>query len=216
MGLRYANLLRIIIRSMVRAPSNKGRRFPVEILTPDEVRRLLAAITQHTSVGLRNRALIVVMYRAGLRHSEALDLYPKDVDVDLGAISVLSGKNRKRRTAGIDPGAIAILDEWMEKREELGFGPHEYLFCSMRGRTLSSSYMRGLLPRLGREAGIAKRVHPHGLRHTMAFELMMEKIPLKVIQQQLGHSNLATTDIYLSHIAPADVIEAIGEREWSP
>lgn len=207
--------MRILIRTMSRYPSNKGRRYPVEVLTPDEALGLLSSVSQGSPVGLRNRALITVMYRAGLRHSEALDLYPKDVDLEAGSISVLSGKGGKRRTVGIDPGAIEVIRSWMAYRAELGFGPHERLFCSTRGRRLSTSYMRALLPRLGRQAGIAKRVHPHGLRHTMAYELMMEKVPIKIIQQQLGHSNLATTDGYLSHIAPADLIEAIGKREWS-
>ena len=75
--------------------------------------------------------------------------------------------------------------------------------------------MRTLLPRVAAKAGIDKRVHPHGLRDTMAYELMMEGVPVPIIQQQLGHASLATTDLYLRHIAPADVIGAMKEREWS-
>lgn len=74
--------------------------------------------------------------------------------------------------------------------------------------------MRTLLPRLAGKAGIDKRVHPHGLRHTMAFELMMEGVPVPVIQRQLGHASLATTDRYLAHLAPKDVVEAMQRREW--
>ncbi len=72
--------------------SNKGRRFPPEILTPDEVHRLIRAASNRAPTGIRNRALIVVMYRAGLRVSEALGLYPKDVDRSRGTIRVLQGK----------------------------------------------------------------------------------------------------------------------------
>ena len=71
-----------------------------------------------------------------------------------------------------------------------------------------------LLPRLGRQVGITKRVHAHGFRHTHAYELMMEGIAIGIIQRQLGHVSLATTDIYLSHIAPRQVIEAIATRDW--
>jgi integrase len=58
-------------------------------------------------------------------------------------------------------------------------------------------------------------VHAHGLRHTHAYELMMEGVPIPIIQRQLGHTSLATTDVYLSHIAPKQVIEAIASREWT-
>lgn len=81
---------------------------------------------------------------------------------------------------------------------------------------MDSAQVRLLLPRLARRAGIAKRVHPHGLRHTHAYELMMENIPMPIIQRQLGHASLATTDTYLSHIAPKQVIDAITSREWAP
>jgi integrase len=67
---------------------------------------------------------------------------------------------------------------------------------------------------LARKAGIEKRVHPHGLRHTHAYELMMEGVPVPIIQQQLGHSSLATTDRYVGHLAPIDLIARMQEREW--
>ena len=70
-----------------------------------------------------------------------------------------------------------------------------------------------LLVRAG--VGMEKRVHPHGLRHTMAFELMMEGVPVPIIQQQLGHASLATTDRYLRHLAPRDVVMAMQQREWT-
>ena len=80
---------------------------------------------------------------------------------------------------------------------------------------MPSSYVRSIIKRLGIQAGIPKRVHSHGLRHTHAYELMMEGIPIPIIQRQLGHSSLATTDIYLSHIAPKQVIDAISSRDWT-
>ncbi len=81
---------------------------------------------------------------------------------------------------------------------------------------MDDGYFRALLPKLARQAGIAKRVHAHGLRHTHAFELMMEGVPMRIIQQQLGHVSLATTDRYLAHIAPREVIEAMRDRTWQP
>jgi site-specific recombinase XerD len=115
---------------------------------------------------------------------------------------------------GIDAGALEIIDDWLVRRLELRIDRLAPLFCSLRGGRLSGSHVRTLLPRLARQAGIEKRVHPHGLRHTHAFELLKENVPVKLIQLQLGHQSLQTTDIYLSPIAPHDVIDRINERTW--
>ena len=80
---------------------------------------------------------------------------------------------------------------------------------------MKPSYVRTMLNRLADRAGIEKRVHPHGLRHTHSFELMMEGVPVPVIRQQLGHASLATTDRYLRHLAPKDVVEVMQRREWT-
>ena len=79
---------------------------------------------------------------------------------------------------------------------------------------MDSSYVRALFPKLARKAGIAKRVHAHGLRHTHAAELAAEGVPMNLIQAQLGHSSLATTSRYLDHIAPTQLVEAIRARRW--
>jgi site-specific recombinase XerD len=195
-----------------RPPANKAKTYPAEILTPEEVRALLHACPA-TALGTRNRALIAVLYRTGLRISEALAL--RTVDVDLaGAIQVLHGKGDRRRTVGIDPGALALVEAWWEVRSQYGYRDHLALFCTFAGQPMNPSYVRTLLPQLARKAGVRKRVHPHGLRHTHAYELMMEGVPMPIIQRQLGHTSLATTDRYLSHIAPKEVIETISQREW--
>ncbi len=198
-----------------RVPANKGMRYPAEVLTPDEVRALLARCSATSSTGKRYRALITVLYRTGVRASEALALRPKDVDLREGTIAVLSGKGGRRRTVGIDPGATRIVDAWFTRRAELGLPDSAPLYCTLKGTPMPPSQLRALLPRLARKAGIAKRVHPHCLRHTHAYELMMEGVAMPIIQQQLGHVSLGTTDRYLAHIAPKDVIEAIGKREWT-
>ena len=128
---------------------------------------------------------------------------------------VLHGKGDRRRVVGLDPGAMAILSRWIDIRRSLGMNGHAALFCTLQGGPLKSSYLRTLLPRLARKAGIEKRVHPHGLRHTRAYELMMEGVPVPIIQQQLGHTSLATTDRYVSHLAPVDVISHMQHRNWA-
>lgn len=199
-----------------REPANKGKKYPAEILTLDEVAALFRQISSTTSIGIRNRALVTVLYRAGLRHSEALGLFTKDVDLAAGTIAVLHGKGDRSRTVGVDPGACQVIGEWIERHNQLGFGASATLFCTMRGTPMKTSYLKSLLPKLARQAGIGKRVHPHGLRHTHAYELMMEGVEIPIIQRQLGHVSLATTAVYLNHIAPRQVIETMRKRDWMP
>ena len=198
-----------------RTPANKGRRFPAELLSPEEVLALLRACSSRARTGIRNRALIAVLYRGGLRISEALALRPKDVDQAAGTVTVLHGKGDQRRTVGMDPAAFALLERWLDKRRALGIGARRPLFCTLEGRAIDSSYVRRLLPRLAARVGIEKRVHAHGLRHAHAAELAAEGLPVNVVQQQLGHGSLATTDRYLRHIAPRERVAAMRAREWA-
>nr|MDQ2897872.1 tyrosine-type recombinase/integrase [Actinomycetota bacterium] len=198
-----------------RTPSNAGRRLPPEILTAEEVRALIRACSASAPTGVRNRALLVVLYRGGLRISEALALRPKDLDAAAGSVTVLHGKGDKRRTIGLDAGAFAMLERWLAIRAAHGMTGRPPIFCTLDGRPLDSSYVRHLLPRLAARAGIEKRVHAHGLRHTHAAELAAERTPANVIQAQLGHQSLSTTGRYLRHIAPQDLIDRIRAREWT-
>lgn len=202
------------------APLNKGKTYPPEVLTREEVSALIGACSRTGSAGLRNRALIAVLYRSGLRISEALALQPKDIDLASGAVAVLHGKGDKRRTVGIDQQAVAVLENWLERRRRLGINGAAPIFCVLErgklGAPMYSSYVRNSLKRLGRVAGIEKRVHPHGLRHTFASELAMEGVPLHVIRRLLGHNSLAVTARYIEHLAPWEVIQAIRLRpDWS-
>ena len=197
-----------------RTPANKGLTLPPEVLTSDEVRSLIQACSNRAPTGIRNRALITVLYRGGLRLGEALALKAKDIDLDRGTVTILHGKGDRRRTVGLDPGAVAIVQRWLERRRDRGLPANGPVFCTLDGRPIKGSYVRTLLPRLAAKAGIEKRVHAHGLRHSHAFELAMEAVPMPIIQRQLGHTSLATTDRYLAHLAPKDVVEAMQRREW--
>jgi len=199
---------------MPTVPANKGLKLPPEPLSADEVGRLMEACAGESGVSVRNRALIAVMYRAGLRISEAIALMPKDLDPRLGTLRVLHGKGDRARVVGMDQGGWLVLERWLACRSRLGLGQGQAVFCTLRGGPLKSAYLRSLLPRLARKAGIEKRVHAHGLRHTHAFELASEGVPLHMIQAQLGHSSLATTDRYLRHLNPTAVVKAIRAREW--
>jgi site-specific recombinase XerD len=198
-----------------RQPANKGRKFPAEPLTADEVLSLMRVPSSRAPTGIRNRALIAVLYRAGLRISEALALCSKDVDRDAGTVRVLHGKGDKARTLGMDPEAFAVLERWLDVRNGLGHNGRKPIFCTLKGKPLTSAYVRGLLPRLARKAGIEKRVHAHGLRHTMAAEMRAEGQDIGVISKALGHTSIATTARYLDHVAPAAVVDAMRSRRWA-
>ena len=207
-------------------PANKGQHYPQEVLSMAEVSKLMKACNGGLT-GARNRALIAVMYRAGLRVSEALDIRKNDVrEIEhegqvMHAIRVRNGKGGKARTVGIDGGAHKILKEWMDMRANQA-GPGAFIrqsflkvgpiFCSLKGRKLDSSYVRRLLPRLAAKAGIDRRVHAHMLRHSHAFELAMERVPMNVIQSQLGHASLQTTSVYVNHLGDAQAIGAVAAR----
>ena len=197
-----------------------ARRFPPEVLAPDEVRALLDACNTQTLPGQRNRALLAFVYRTGLRIREALEVRPKDLDLERGAVRVLFAKGGRSRTVGIDPGGAAEVAAWLTVRERVASGavpawrPGAPVFCTVHGTRLTEAYVRRLLPHLARKAGIAKRVHAHGLRHTHAAELRAEGFDIGIISKQLGHASIATTARYLDHIAPWAVVEAVGGRVW--
>src|SRR5262245_8788758 len=197
-----------------RAPANKGAKLHPEPLTQDEVGRLLKACSKRAPTGIRNRALIVLLYRGQLRIKEALSLLPKDIDAKAGTVRVLNGKGSKSRLVGLDEEAFAILDRWADRRKQLGLTGRHPFICTLKGEPVKSPYVRAMLPRIAKRAKIEKRVHAHGLRHTGAFELANEGFPLHVIQQQLGHSSLATTDRYIRHLNPQQVVETMRGRSW--
>ena len=189
-------------------------RRPVEILTADEVKSLLRACSGRAPTGIRNRAMIALGWRGGLRLGEVLALFPKDLDREAGTVNVLRGKGGKQRTVGLDPAAFALVERWLDRRRELGLNGRQPIICTLKGEPLLQSYVRALMGRLGRKAGIEKRVHAHGLRHTHASELSDEGVPTNKIQTQLGHTNLSTTGTYLRHVAPGELIKDMQQREW--
>ena len=122
---------------------------------------------------------------------------------------MLNGKGGRSRTVGLDPGAAAIIERWLDERSCLGVGGRHPVFCTLRGRPMTAAYVRVMLKRLAAWAGIDKRVHAYGLRHTHAVQLRAEGVDIAIISSQLGHASIATTARYLDHLAPRAVIEAI-------
>ena len=180
----------------------RGKLMPPEVFTEDEVRALIAACSTRGVTGHRNRALLVVLWRTGVRNSEALELRPHDVDFKNGTVRVRLGKGLKPRTTVLsDLDALPLVERWLEERGKLQtVGQGAPLFCTLKGTPTDPSYARHLLPRLGKRAGLERRVHPHGLRHTHAADLALAGVPVLAIQQQLEHHSLTTTASYLRKV----------------
>jgi site-specific recombinase XerD len=169
--------------------------------------------TRDDQHGFRVRALIVVLWRAGLRVQEALALTEPDLDERRGSLLVRSGKRGRRREIGMDAWGWEHLRPWLGARAALPVGP---LFCVIdgptRGRAWSAAAVRLELHRLAFQAGVRRRFAPHQLRHAHAVELAREGIALNIIQRQLGHANLGTTSIYLQGIDTEEIIATVHSR----
>jgi site-specific recombinase XerD len=157
--------------------------------------------------GIRLRGLIVVLWRAGLRISEALALAESDLDASRGAILVRHGKGGKRREVGMDRWAWEQLAPWLTL-------PVGELFCILRGPTRGRPWapagVRAQLHDTAARAGVRRRFAPHQLRHAHAVEMSREGVPLLVIQRQ--HADLAITSVYLRGIDNTEIVHAVHER----
>ncbi|MGI8412824.1 MAG: tyrosine-type recombinase/integrase [Solirubrobacteraceae bacterium] len=195
-----------------RAPRNKGRQYPADPPTVEEIIAVMRA-AGNSGDGVRLRALIVILWRAGLRIGEALDLAETDLDPSRGAVLVRRGKGGRRREVGMDRWAWSQLEPWMVLRRQLPVGA---LFCVIRGATAGrrweSSSARKQLARTAASAGVRRRFAPHQLRHAHAVEMAHEGVPLVVIQRQLGHANLGVTSIYLQGIDSSEIIHTVHSR----
>jgi site-specific recombinase XerD len=187
---------------------NSGKKYPAEPLTPGEVTAMIGQCSRRAPTGIRNRALLTLLYRSGLRVSEVLALRPADVNPDARSIRLLDTKSQKAQTRGYHAGADDALSRWLDTRKSLGVR-NGRLFCTLDGGELSDDYVRGLMRRLAARAGIAKRVHPHGLRHTFAVELEQAGTPVTVISKLLGHSSIAVTSRYLDHLTNSQAVAAL-------
>lgn len=182
-----------------RKPGSR-RRLP-RSLTADESRLLLAQPSRRYPTGIRNRAIMAVMLHGGLRCFEALNLKPRDVDLSRYLIRVVSGKGDKDRAVPIDPELEAYLRDWMRVRPS---GPR--FFVTLAGAPVGDRYVRRMVARYARKAGIAGDVHPHLLRHTAATTWLNERrLSIKQVQVLLGHARLSTTERYL-HASVPDLV----------
>lgn len=174
----------------------QSRKLP-EVLSSDEVTRLLEAPSLTTPHGLRDRAILELFYSSGLRVSELCGLLLQSVDLDEGYVRVY-GKGSKERIAPIGSAAIKAIRDYLS-----GGRPHfvkartgSELFLSQQGRAISRKMVWVMIKDCARKAGIKKPIKPHLLRHSFATHLLEGGADLRAIQEMLGHADISTTQIY--------------------
>jgi site-specific recombinase XerD len=174
------------------------RRLPT-VLARDEVRRLLDVAAHHA----RDRALLMALYGAGLRISEALALRPADIDAPRMLIHVRGGKGDKDRMVALSPRLLAAL-RGLWRTRALPRDPGGWLFPQVRRpeRAMEEGTAWRIVARAARRAGITRRVGPHTLRHSYATHLLDAGVDLRTIQLLLGHGSLKTTTLY-THVSQA-------------
>jgi len=179
----------------LRAP--KAFRALPRYLTPAQVETLLEAPDVATPLGLRDRAILEVMYATGLRASELTGLRKDDVDMELGLVRVL-GKGRKERLVPLG----RVARRWVRRYVEDARGAlarqrsTPALFLSQRGGPLSAMGLWGIVRRHGVAAGVEGILTPHALRHSFASHLLERGADLRSLQAMLGHADISTTQIY--------------------
>jgi integrase/recombinase XerD len=187
------------------------RKRELRVPTTEEVETLLRSFsTAPTSV--RNRALVALLWRCGLRITEALSLTPGDLDRARGRLHVRRGKGSKQRMVGLDAGAIALVDAWLAVRPKTTRTAP--LFVTLKGDPVSASYVRSMLIRKSRKLGLPQ-LHPHCLRHAFAVGLTREGASMRTVQSSLGHGDLTTTAVYLASLGEDEAAEAVAARQWS-
>ncbi len=183
-----------------------GRPLP-KSLSEADVEALLAAPELDDPIGLRDRAMLEVLYACGLRVSELISLTLEQVNLRQGVLRVF-GKGSKERLVPMGEEAIAWIERYVrEARPFLLDGkPSDVLFPSLRGEQMTRQTFWYRIKHQARVAGVAKSLSPHTLRHAFATHLLNHGADLRVVQMLLGHSDLSTTQIY-THIAKARLQE---------
>ena len=173
-----------------------------DTLSEREVSLLLAAPNLQKPLGVRDRAIIEMFYASGLRVSELGNLKISDLHIDDGYIRVI-GKGRKERVIPVAKNAADLLVRYLEEvRPLLCDNPHlQNVFISKRGTGLCRQRLWQIIKKYTKDAGIMKNVTPHTLRHSFASHLLQNGAPLRVIQEMLGHADIAATQIY-THVNP--------------
>jgi integrase/recombinase XerD len=174
----------------------KTQKLP-EVLSRDEVNRLLSAPQGNSATALRDRALLEVLYACGLRASEAIGLSLEDVDLEEEFLRA-RGKGSKERLVPIGREAITALRAYLTRGRPVlvGLGSERHVFVNRRGGSLSRQGLYKIVQGYAGAVGLRERMSPHTLRHTFATHLLAGGCDLRTLQEMLGHADIATTQLY--------------------
>lgn len=178
----------------VSAPKRE-RRLP-SILTKDDLSALIQSADEQTPQGIRNRAILELMYAAGVRLSEVVGLDLKRLDLPERTLLVRGKGNKERMVLIGEPAEKALRRYLADARPQLSDGEGQALFLNRDGGRLSGRSMQHIVRRHALKAGLDKHVHPHLLRHSFATHLLDGGAELRVVQELLGHASASTTQIY--------------------
>lgn len=175
----------------------QGNAYLPRFLTEAEMERLLSAPDISTDEGLRDRAMMELMYAAGLRVSELVELKRTDLNLDAGLVAC-HGKGSKERRVPIGKSATHWLQQYASVRARFGKGNNPHLFLNTRGARLTRNFAWAMIKRHAESVGL-DHVSPHTLRHSFATHLLQRGADSRSVQALLGHSDISTTQIY-THI----------------
>lgn len=199
--LVYCSKRNIVTLTPEKIELPKTRRKQVGFLSTDETIRLIDAIDVNTTTGLRDRAIVELLFSSGLRVSELTNLDRAHINLDRGEFMV-RGKGQKDRPVFVSPEATEWLGRYLETRTDsarpLFVRYSGYKTGDEHGESfrLTPRSVQRIVSQYAREAGITKHVSPHTLRHSFATDLLMNGADLRSVQSMLGHSNISTTQVY--------------------
>lgn len=185
-----------------------GRHLP-DVLTTEEIDRIIASVDDSTPKGLRDRAMLEVLYSCGLRVSELISLRMQDLFFGEGYVRVV-GKGDKQRLVPISATARDRIQQYLEVRRSSRAG-EEVLFLNNRGKQLTRVMVFTVLKQAVRQAGIEKSISPHTFRHSFATHLLEGGASIRQVQEMLGHESILTTEIY-THLDSSHLRQTVEEH----
>lgn len=181
-----------------------------DFLTLEEIESMLDAVNLNTPVGLRNRAILELLYATGMRVSELASMELDQLHLQQKYV-LIHGKGNKERIAPIGEEAIIWLRKYLvEGRQSLSKIPTPYVFLNYQGGPLSRKSIFIFMKEIAQKVGITKEISPHTFRHSFATHLLENGVSLRVVQQMLGHEDISTTQIY-THIEKSRLKERYQE-----